>query len=565
MPRLTLVALAALVTATAAEVPAYQPPATVPATGLGFRGDGSGVFPGCKPPTDFDAATGRNLLWRTPLPNWGYSCPVPVGNRVLFMVEPGCEGITWPELHCFDAASGVLAWKAEIDPMAAFGDVSTAKKAEVRAAVEGLYEHGRTAYRICRPLEGLGHADDKHPTVVQVNEELARHGMRVGGFKQGYGLLRQLRMTDDRRKQWAETWKPYQLKPECTWQGFGSGRIGLGFPTPVSDGRRAWVMTYHGTLACVDIANGRLLWSAASGYQGHHGLVASPRLHDGKVIAAWFDTGAFDPLIQAYDQATGAKLWEAKVPPAKIPGSDDKLRSGRPGGSPLIVDLHGTPVILCSTGHVVRARDGFVYAAKIGPTSINTWAVDEATDAVFFQTGGDNNPGQRVCLELSLAGDALTVKERWAHKGWNEFASSVFTDGRLLTSRTQLDPATGFQLGSATADIDRRKAPQNAPLTHHVLLVANGHAYGVREEKFRTAKDQPEERGGVVEIFTLDGKKVSANVLPAVKRAGKELERFRLQGWSDTSFSFACPMNIGGDRLYIVSDDFLYCVGLKAD
>lgn len=552
--------LLALVTMNlAGEVSLYQPPVQVPATGIGFRGDGSGVYPGEKPPTSFDESAGTNIRWKTPLPNWGYACPVPVGNRVLFMVEPGCEGIIWPELHCFDAGSGALVWKTEIDPLLAFPELPAATKAEVRAAVEGLYEHGRTAYRICSPLLAIGGVKPDHPEMIKVNDELVKHGMSMESYTPGYGLLRKLKQTDDRRKKWAATWKSFQIKPECTWQGFGSARVGLAFPTPVSDGKRVFVMTYHGTLACVDLASGTTLWSAASGYKGHHGLLASPRVHDGMVIAGWFDTGAFDPLLQAYDQNTGKKVWEAKLPFGRIPGTGNE-RSGRPGGSPLIMDLKGTPIVLCSTGNVVRAKDGFVYETKIGPTSINTWAVDEATDAIFFQTGGDNNPGQRVCLELSVAADALTVKERWAHKGWNEFASSVFTEDRLLTDRVHIDPATGLLLGHVTADADWRKTAQNAPVTNHVLLVANGHAYGYREEKFRTAKDQPEQRRGVVEVFTVDGKKVSSNILAAVKREGAVLDRFRMQGWGDTTFSYCCAMNIGGDSLFLASDDLLYCV-----
>ncbi len=484
---------------------------------------------------------------------------MPVGNRVLFMVEPGCEGITWPELHCFDADTGTLVWKTPVDPLAAFPELTDAKRQEVSAAVESLYEQGRTTYRICRPLMAVGGAKADHPAVLQANKELAEHGMTIGSYTPGYGLLRKLRMTDDRRKKWASLYNPYGIKPECTWQGFGANRVGLAFSTPVTDGKSVWVMTYHGTLASFDVATGKQRWSIASGYKGHHGLLASPRLWNGMVIAAWFDTSAFDPIVLACDQATGQKRWETRTPTVKV----GRERIGRPGGSPVILDLKGTPVILCSPGRVIRAADGFVYETEIGPTSINTWGMDDKTDTIFFQTGGDNIPGQRVALELSLDGDSLAVKERWGHKGWNEFASSVFASGRLFTSRVQLDPATGFLLGNPTADTDRRKVSQNSPLSKHLLLVANGHVYGFREEKTKATKDKPEEIRGICEVYTLDGKKVSANTLAAAKREGPQLDRFRMQGWPDSSFSACCAMNIGDDRLYLVSDDYLYCIGEK--
>jgi hypothetical protein len=205
-----LIASASLLPPSANAASEYQPPASVPPTGIGFRGDGTGVFPDSKPPTDFDETTGKNILWKAPLPNWGYSCPVPVGNRVLFMVEPGCEGITWPELHCFDAESGSLVWKTPVDPLTAFPDLTDDRRKEITAAVESLYEHGRTAYRICSPLLAIGAVKADHPEMIKVSEELAKHGMSMESYTPGYGLLRKLKMTDDRRKKWENTWKILQ-------------------------------------------------------------------------------------------------------------------------------------------------------------------------------------------------------------------------------------------------------------------------------------------------------------------------------------------------------------------
>lgn len=51
---------------------------------LGFRGQfNAGVAEGQFPPTAWDATTGKNLAWKTPLPGLGLSCPVIWGNKVF--------------------------------------------------------------------------------------------------------------------------------------------------------------------------------------------------------------------------------------------------------------------------------------------------------------------------------------------------------------------------------------------------------------------------------------------------------------------------------------------------
>src|SRR5690242_21793589 len=62
---------------------------------LGWRGDGSGRYPGAdKPPTSWErrkAGAGyatKGILWASPLPNNGVSSPIIVGNRIFLTAEP---------------------------------------------------------------------------------------------------------------------------------------------------------------------------------------------------------------------------------------------------------------------------------------------------------------------------------------------------------------------------------------------------------------------------------------------------------------------------------------------
>jgi hypothetical protein len=43
---------------------------------------------------------------------------------------------------------------------------------------------------------------------------------------------------------------------------------------------------------------------------------------------------------------------------------------------------------------------------------------------------------------------------------------------------------------------------------------------------------------------------------------GEKLEQWGVQGFGH-GFSYACAMNIGGNRLYACSNDYLYCIGEK--
>ena len=76
---------------------------------IGYRGDGSGVFPNAKPPTSALA-----VKWEAPLPGWGHGSPVAVGDKVFVVVEP-YPGQYFPGLLCFEASSGKQLWQRSLD------------------------------------------------------------------------------------------------------------------------------------------------------------------------------------------------------------------------------------------------------------------------------------------------------------------------------------------------------------------------------------------------------------------------------------------------------------------
>jgi outer membrane protein assembly factor BamB len=70
---------------------------------IGWRGDGSGMFPEARPPLRWTGPDAGNVRWKTEV-GAGMSSPVVVGGRVLVTAEPDL-------LVCLDRQSGKLLWK----------------------------------------------------------------------------------------------------------------------------------------------------------------------------------------------------------------------------------------------------------------------------------------------------------------------------------------------------------------------------------------------------------------------------------------------------------------------
>lgn len=62
-----------------------------------FRGPGaSGIAEGSPLPSEWDAATSRNIRWKTPIPGLGHSSPIVWGNRIF--LSTAISGVEKPEL-----------------------------------------------------------------------------------------------------------------------------------------------------------------------------------------------------------------------------------------------------------------------------------------------------------------------------------------------------------------------------------------------------------------------------------------------------------------------------------
>ena len=76
----------------------------------GPRGDGSSREPSV--PTEWDAASGKNIQWKTKIPGSGYSSPIVSGDAIF--VTSCDETTTARSLHRLDRQTGGLVWSQEV-------------------------------------------------------------------------------------------------------------------------------------------------------------------------------------------------------------------------------------------------------------------------------------------------------------------------------------------------------------------------------------------------------------------------------------------------------------------
>jgi outer membrane protein assembly factor BamB len=77
-----------------------------------FRGPGgNGIAYHKNIPTSWDGPSGKNILWKSPIPLHGYNSPVVWGNKVFVSGANSAQR----QVYCFDRNSGQLLWTANVN------------------------------------------------------------------------------------------------------------------------------------------------------------------------------------------------------------------------------------------------------------------------------------------------------------------------------------------------------------------------------------------------------------------------------------------------------------------
>ena len=321
------VALLVLISAIAA---GGQPP-------LGFRTDGTGRYPDTDPPLNW--GTDKNVIWNIKLPQ-SNAIPVILGDRLFTCAEP-CV------LLCINKADGKILWKKE----SSFKEIPLTEKEQAQFDIER-----KQGEDIARRQSAL----DKESSAL-------RKKLKDGAAtkEEAEPKLKQLRDSIEKTRAERKALKTLNRYTE-PGKGIGGyhGTGGYTSPTPVTDGKRIYVLYGNGLAACYDLDGNRLWLKLIEHPTVGYGHGASPLLVKDRLLVHFSD-------LVALDTKDGSEAWRVKIPPSH--------------GTPMHARLGNTDVAIHPQGRVIRISDGEILAKDLGSTGPNSPLVQDGK--VYFVAG----------------------------------------------------------------------------------------------------------------------------------------------------------------------------------
>lgn len=262
-----------------------------------FRGPfGNGVFFQKGTPVNWDATSGKNVIWKTPIPNKGYNSPVIWGNRLFLS---GADTQTH-EVYCFDLKSGKMLWKHLVDNVPGTPAAPPKVTDDTGFAAPSLTTDGIRVYAI------FANGD-----IICFDMEGSRIWARNLGLPDNhYGHSSSLLMLKDKLFVQYDTNKSRKLlgldatSGLTVWETVRKGKISWASPILAEiGGKLQVVLSTDPMVAGYNIDTGKELWSVdcMSGEVG-----PSPASGGGLIFAA----NEYAKLV-AIDPLKNAKVWES--------------------------------------------------------------------------------------------------------------------------------------------------------------------------------------------------------------------------------------------------------------
>jgi outer membrane protein assembly factor BamB len=232
---------------------------SVTAAPIGWRSDGTGIYPNATPPTDWAEA---KAVWKTKLPGPSFGSPILAGDRIFVVSDPA-------DLLCIDRADGKILWQHS-HSLADLFDAATADKVTAEFA------------RLKADRDRLrGEADKAKDDPVRKAE-----------------LKKQ---TEAAEAALRDLMKKYPGPPALFRRDSGNSAA-----TPTSDGKNVFALFGNG-IACAYTKTGEKLWvKYIEPSQIGFGHSSSPVLVDGKVLVHLND-------LVALDASTGEEVWRVAL------------------------------------------------------------------------------------------------------------------------------------------------------------------------------------------------------------------------------------------------------------
>jgi hypothetical protein len=527
-------------------------PTTTP-TMIGFMQDSTGVAAGARPPISFDGLTGKNLLWKMPLPNHSHGSPIVVKGRVFVA---SCAG--WPEgqdnmqLLCFEASTGKELWRRDLDEFATW----PAERADQARALRRKY--WEAVRMLARRMAEYQTADEarKQAILTEVAPWLgdkAKECYEKQYFGSGRG-----------GEGWVVDAGPLgaELKKVCGYESvtWGHTSVDLLFAAPASDGERVSVITGRKTIHTFDL-DGKPLWQVRQDdakYSSEYTLdyTGSPMIVDGKLVFHAHDH------VWGYNMRDGSLAWKtpAGVVQRHAMGSPIMLRLPRPGPA-------GTSEALLYTwtGDLIRIRDGKLLHQNLMVAEFGGMTTD-GKDTLYVCTDVKKavikskvaqhniqlwNPGSTAqslaAIRLRWSGpDTVAWEVRWSLQDkWYPYP--VYHQGLLYNSSGAIyDAATGHLLKPVSL---QPKANGLILTEDAAMFMSDGKMYTIPRDGERGRTSPVEDRKAIIND--------PANREKILSMVG----RFENKDWYASWFDAVNVPFAVGDRLYARTFDYLYCFG----
>jgi len=548
---------------------------------IGWRGDGTGAFPGATPVTTWNSKTDKNIVWKTqmPAPSWGQ--PIVLGEKVFTMADPNL-------LICVNIKDGKILWQKEVDHTTLMPEEKAKKAKEELAAIDALFPIYVDGCRLMAKMQAL--AKQKG-----INEgELRTAVLKLGSIGSIYDTTKNYKSADYDKaiadaelkpmlEQLIELRKKYAFsftdpKRGSNWYAiegdYRNSTAGkalneriqalvtnydiwawpvqnwyacttLTFATPCSDGEFIYVACANNQVASYDL-DGNLKWMVLNHpKEGQNGLihtrfVASPFLVGDKLVVDQ------NTELSVYDKKTGKKIWGI-VDPCNV-FKDKHGRVSRPyrpypeGCSPVHVRLpfqgKDLDFIADASKQLYRLSDGKV-VCKTMPPSFKGQTPIAVGDLYVWKSGGDASPYPIGVSRLKvISEDEVECTELWKDTmaRCGEDTGMVY-NGVIYNDNGTWDLLTGKRLATYKSGIS-----WNSP------IVTGDHIVG---------------SGGSRVISIKQAGQITQNLLEDdINVVDPEWDRKVYCGQTGT-FGHA-SWYAAGNRLFFRTAGYLWCIGDKA-
>lgn len=292
---------------------------------------------------------------------------------------------------------------------------------------------------------------------------------------------------------------PAEFKDKALASEEAPSSCGYAAPTPVCDGHDAFFLFGSGLVACFSI-DGHRKWEQYIEPIGQtYGHSSSPLLI-GRTLVVNVSH------LTALDADTGHVLWEC-------------AEAEHTYGTPVIMNLGGTAVVVTPVGKIVRVSDGRVLARDVAPDlGGSEFGISPVAsgDTVYL---GDRTI---TALKLSLDGEAVRAQTVWtAHPDASGFASPVVWDGMFFfvgkaAECLVLDAKTGTKLleqelkigpaGVEDSDLNSANLYPSLVIAGGKLLVTNDKGqsfiYEASKELKEIARNRLKDGSGATPVVT---------------------------------------------------------------